>query len=389
MKVRSCLTAGVAAVAVSAVVAAPTAVAAPQHRAPTVAAPVALSAAVKPLVLKPVDVRQIATARDVITRLDPDSALAAAPAPQNVASDWITSGYEFIKYWVSYGVDLAQYVLQFIPFGGLIGAQIGIVYDSLVVPIADSVVYDLINPVVNNPLNLSVWVNGFVDVGVTSVNALINTGIAELNYFFGWLIPPLPFAAEATEATALKLPAEEPERTLLGAELTKHVDGVLADLQTAVKAKADAWVDALVPEVVKPDVQTAPEPAVALVDEVPEAAEAPEAPEVTEPLDAPKDAAPRPAAKLAKGISTTLSRIVTRATSSLSGVSAQGEVRGASGQPAADETDGASEDAPKKSKPTFKRPFSFKKPEAKSPDAKEDAPASDEGNKDESNKNEG
>ena len=269
MKVRSCLTAGVAAVAVSAVVAAPTAVAAPQHRAPTVAAPVALSAAVKPLVLKPVDVRQIATARDVITRLDPDSALAAAPAPQNVASDWITSGYEFIKYWVSYGVDLAQYVLQFIPFGGLIGAQIGIVYDSLVVPIADSVVYDLINPVVNNPLNLSVWVNGFVDVGVTSVNALINTGIAELNYFFGWLIPPLPFAAEATEATALKLPAEEPERTLLGAELTKHVDGVLADLQTAVKAKADAWVDALVPEVVKPDVQTAPEPAVALVDEVP------------------------------------------------------------------------------------------------------------------------
>ena len=93
---------------------------------------------------------------------------------------------------MSYGVDLAQYALQFIPYGYLIGNQVGIVYDTLVLPISDSVVYDLIIPVVNDPLNLASYVNGLVAVGSTTVNAFINFGIAEFNYFFGWLIPPLP-----------------------------------------------------------------------------------------------------------------------------------------------------------------------------------------------------
>ena len=139
--------------------------------------------------------KQLDTARTVIVRLDPKAASLlpqAAPAPLNAASNSIASAYQWLQAWVSYGVDLAQYVLEFIPFGYLIGNQIGIVYDALVVPISDSVVYGLIIPVVNDPLNLASYVNGPVAVGSTTVNALINVGIAEFNYFFGWLHPAAP-----------------------------------------------------------------------------------------------------------------------------------------------------------------------------------------------------
>ena len=145
----------------------------------------------------------------MIGRIDPKAASLlphAAPATLNAASDSIASAYEWLQGWVSYGVELAQYALQFIPYGYLIGNQIGIVYDTLVLPISDSVVYDLIIPVVNDPLNLASYVNGTVAVGSTTVNSFINFGVAEFNYFFGWLIPPIPpLPLAATEAAALKL----------------------------------------------------------------------------------------------------------------------------------------------------------------------------------------
>ena len=217
--VRNHLTAGVAAITATALVLSPTTPFTPSFEAPAGATSrVDLAASVKPLVLEPPSPSQLETARAAIRRLDPGATLglpvaAAAPTPQNAASDLITAGYQFIQYWVDYGVNLAQYVLQFIPYGYLIGAQVGIIYYELIRPISDSVVYDLINPIVNDPLNIWTYINGAVAVGQTTVVSLINTGIAEFNYFFGWLIPPLPLAAET--ATLKVADVEEPEATVL------------------------------------------------------------------------------------------------------------------------------------------------------------------------------
>jgi hypothetical protein len=209
--VRNHFTAGIAAAAATALVLSPTGVPTPNRPAPAAAAgSVELAAAVTPLVLEPLSARQLETARAVIGRLDPDAARAlpvsaATPAPLNTASDWIVAGYQWLQGWVNYGVALSQYVLQFIPYGYLIGDQIGIVYYNLVTPIADSVVYDLLVPVVNDPLNIWSYVNGAVAVGQTTIVSLINTGIAEFNYFFGWLIPPIPPLPLAADTAALKV----------------------------------------------------------------------------------------------------------------------------------------------------------------------------------------
>ena len=239
--VRARLTVGIAAITASAVVLAPTTTPTPRPDAQESSAPrVALAAAVKPLVITPMTPKQLDTARTVIGRIDPKAASLlpqAAPAPLNAASNSIASAYEWLQGWVSYGVDLAQYALQFIPYGYLIGNQIGIVYDTLVLPISDSVVYDLIIPVVNDPLNLASYVNGAVAVGSTTVNSFINFGIAEFNYFFGWLIPPIPpLPLAATEATTLTLKlAAEPT-----AESVEPAVGTTDDTTVLAKQAATA-----------------------------------------------------------------------------------------------------------------------------------------------------
>ncbi|ORA22253.1 hypothetical protein [Mycobacterium aquaticum] len=150
---------------------------------------------------------------------------SAVVTPQNAASDFVTSAYQFIQYWVNYGVDVAQWALGWVPYGYLIGDQVGIIYDNLVRPISDTVVYNLINPVLNAPLNLGVWANGIADVAWSVVASAINTGIAEANYFLGWILPPLPplplpplpFAATAqTTSLAATTPTQTLSTTLAG-----------------------------------------------------------------------------------------------------------------------------------------------------------------------------
>lgn len=143
----------------------------------------------------------------------------AVVTPQNAASDFVTSAYQFIQYWVDYGVSVAQWALGWVPGGYLIGDQIGIFYNNLIRPVANTTVYNLINPVLNAPLNLGVWANGIADVAWSVVAGAINTGIAEANYFLGWILPPLPplplpplpFAATAQTTS---LAATAPTQTL-------------------------------------------------------------------------------------------------------------------------------------------------------------------------------
>ncbi len=219
---RSYLTAGVAALAASAVVIAPVQPSAP---APVTAAAVRLSAAVQPLV-SPVAAAAVlgATSSESSSSTSARTALAAASA-NSAASDWVISAWNWADYWISYAASLTQYVLGWVWPLSVIGDQAPLLWNNLGSPIGDAMVYGLIAPVLNDPLNPAVWSAGLTIVAQTTATALVNTAVAEFNYFIGWIIPPLPplpfpplpFAAAATAAaktaaaTSGTEPAAEPQ----------------------------------------------------------------------------------------------------------------------------------------------------------------------------------
>ncbi|MDP9166327.1 MAG: hypothetical protein M3O32_09750 [Actinomycetota bacterium] len=73
-------------------------------------------------------------------------------------------------------------------------------------------------------------------MGATSINAAINTGIADFNYFFGWLIPPLPplplAAAKTTAEVAVAATPMANSQPTMTAEATKSSE----PSETAVSA---------------------------------------------------------------------------------------------------------------------------------------------------------
>ncbi|SKG08989.1 Uncharacterised protein [Mycobacteroides abscessus subsp. bolletii] len=131
----------------------------------------------------------------------PDAATASSPVVASSLTNGINQAYQFIQYWVDYGVDLAQWGAGFVPvIGGLVSAQIGIVYDNLVRPIANSFVYNLVDPILNDP-SFSNIVNSFGRFGSDIVNSVINFAWAEARYFLPPL-PPLPGLALQTTTDA-------------------------------------------------------------------------------------------------------------------------------------------------------------------------------------------
>lgn len=134
------------------------------------------------------------------------AAAATGPTVANAITNGIDQAYQFIQYWVDYGVDLAQWGAGFIPvIGGLVSAQIGIVYDNLVRPVANSFVYNLVDPIINDP-SFSSIVNSFGRFGSDIVNSVINFAWAEARYFLPPL-PPLPgLALQATTDAAGAVP---------------------------------------------------------------------------------------------------------------------------------------------------------------------------------------
>jgi hypothetical protein len=267
--VRSRLAAGVAALAVTSLAVAQTSAPLPRPASTPTHAPVALAASVRALPVEPARPEQLAAAGAALHRIDPDAsvrvpvALAVTPnanattnasATTNAAADispaGINEGYEWLLGWVTYGVQVAQYALQFVPYlGPFIGNQIGIVYYNLVVPIADSVVYGFIDPVVSDPLNINTWIAGVSAVATTTALALVNTGVAELNYFFGWLIPPIPpigsfpfSAANATTtaAAATATPRAAAVRVAPGATAQAEKTATEANDATDASGVADA-----------------------------------------------------------------------------------------------------------------------------------------------------
>lgn len=218
--VRSYLVAGAAAatataIALTPVQAAPADIAVPAH--PTSAEPQLTQAMIDLLAAAS---RMTAA---VTPKLPSESgaapALGVAPAAaatgevgvQNAASDWLANTYNSVMGWVDwgvdYGTDLAYWVGQWVPFVSPITTQVDIFYWTLIRPIANAVFLTFLVPVVNDPLNLGVWINSGAEAITQSIQAGINFGVAEFNEFFGWILPPLPppFPTVASVATAQTL----------------------------------------------------------------------------------------------------------------------------------------------------------------------------------------
>ncbi|WP_059017254.1 hypothetical protein [Mycobacterium sp. M26] len=193
VSVRSYLTAGMATVVASALTIAPMQVVAPETVSAT---SLRLSAAVQPLVQP---VTTAAAALGLVSEAPkPAAAASAAATPQasvtanSTAGDWVISSWNFINYWVGYAADLAQYALGWVWPLSLIGDQFPLLWNNLGVPIGNALVYGLIVPVLNDPLNLAVWGTGINIVVQSTVAAVVNTVLAEIDYFIGWILPPLP-----------------------------------------------------------------------------------------------------------------------------------------------------------------------------------------------------
>ena len=181
------------------------------------------------------------------------------PVVLNAASDIINDVYAVTRYWANYvSLELGPWLINWVPFGYLISDQIYIWYPDFVLPVVDSFVYDFLDPVVNNPLDLGVWVTGIGDIINTAVTGVYNGIVSEIQYVldFGWFpIPlpplpdfPLPFAADSTEA-AVTLAASEAAPATEAAEDTEATETT----ETTETADAAEGTGAVAGEVAEPE----------------------------------------------------------------------------------------------------------------------------------------
>ena len=176
------------------------------------------------------------------------------PEAQNAASDLIDSVYSVTRYWANYvSTELGPSLINWLPFGYLISDQILIWYPDFVLPTVDSFVYDFLDPVVNDPLNLTVWVEGIGDIINTAATG-ISEGISnEINYILtlGWFpfpLPPLPDVPLAGPApvsvagpTAAELPTSaDTSSTIVAPETPIGPADKVADEPTAEPAEGEA-----------------------------------------------------------------------------------------------------------------------------------------------------
>lgn len=212
------------------------------------------------------------------------------PVVLNAASDVIDTVYAFTRYWANYvSLELGPWLINWIPFGYLISDQIRIWYPNFVLPVVDSFVYDFLDPVVNDPLNLAVWAQGIGDIIDTAVNGVVNGVSAEIQYIldFGWFpipLPPLPSfpipgaaLAEAevdgadVESADVQLAAVEDS----GAGVEDRAEDAGEDISQPAEAPLDEESDARVSQKPAEEVEETEEVLEAPAEEVEEVEEAP------------------------------------------------------------------------------------------------------------------
>ncbi len=242
VSVRSVLTAGVATLTATAIVAAP--VVSP----PAPAAPPAVTWSVQ----------NTASVAPNLFTLAPPPSPDAVVAPMNAASNVIDTVYEFTRRWANYAsLDLAPWALSFVPFGYLISDQIFIWYEPFVLAVTDAFVYDFLDPVVNDPLNLGVWAAGIGAIADAAVNGVIAGVRGEINYALSlqWLpfpIPPLPPWWPSLSSVASASVATEPESLLNATEALTELSESLGEawkaaIQPAIQRGVDHLTQALDP----------------------------------------------------------------------------------------------------------------------------------------------
>jgi hypothetical protein len=120
---------------------------------------------------------------------------AATPTSVGSSIIWV---YNAVEPWARYVADLAAYAVGWVPYVGWLAPQITIFY-NFGERIARSITY-----------NVAYWLDGNIsfgqglaNVGVDTVNAFIQLGIDQWNFWL-WPLPPLPpiFPGTATVQTA-------------------------------------------------------------------------------------------------------------------------------------------------------------------------------------------
>jgi hypothetical protein len=186
---RSCLTTGVAIITATAVAFGPS-VRAPAPAAPHVvhvAAPtMVLTAGVQPLAGAPItDILSFIVVPPSAGKPFPTPHFPPVVAPTSIGNS-IIGIYNAVEPWARWVADVAAYAVGWVPYVGWLSGQIPIFY-NFGERIARSITY-----------NIAYWLDGkisfgqgLINVGYDTVNAFIQLGIDQWNFWL-WPLPPLP-----------------------------------------------------------------------------------------------------------------------------------------------------------------------------------------------------
>jgi len=248
---RKCLTVGVATITASAIAFAPSI----EPASPPAPAPPQILHVATPAITLTAGVQPLATASvtDILALIAqhyavPPSAGQPFPAPQFppvVAPTSIGSSiiaiYNAVEPWVEWGFDVAAYAVGWIPYVGWLSGQIPIFYD-FGERIARSITYNIANWLDGN---IS-FGQGLINVGIATVEAFIQLGIDQWNFWL-WPLPPLPpifpgtAVAETTQLTTAAAITEDASSE--AQKLNKKVAGEAADVDPSTAADEAAEED--------------------------------------------------------------------------------------------------------------------------------------------------
>jgi hypothetical protein len=227
ISMRSILTAGVTAITATAIVVAPSV-------APLPARHVAVSRTV-----------QLAAAVQTLSPQVVTSAAAAdqAAVPLNTPSEIVDAAYSALVYWSGLGVSLTNRVFGFVPYGNFLNDQLFAFYSPTVL-FTDSLVEDLIEPVLDDPTNSAVWANGIAQSAYTGLNSFLNLGINEVNLVIKYaanLIPNIPlfFVGNLAAPAAATTFDAKAATTQQSASIPELVKSALAPMQRLVNNTAE------------------------------------------------------------------------------------------------------------------------------------------------------
>ena len=206
ISIRSCLTAGVAAITAAAIAFVPSVAETPPAAAPpapvqVVSPPIKLTAQVQPRVTATnlpdllVEWLQRVAVPPSAGQPFPTPQFPPVVAPTSIGSS-IKSVYNAVEPWVQWGFDLAAYAVGWVPYVGWLAPQITIFY-NFGERIAHSITF-----------NIADWLDG----NISFVQGLVNVGIDTINSFIFLANDQLSVLVAATAADSATTADSSPVR---------------------------------------------------------------------------------------------------------------------------------------------------------------------------------